>query len=137
MLRFDNRALRSLPVDPSSENRTRQVHGACFSRVTPTRVRAPKTLAVASDVAELLRLPPEFLQSQQFAEVFAGNQLLPGMDAAAACYGGHQFGNWAGQLGDGRAISLGELVAPDGQHGSCSSKAPAPRRIRVGPTAAR
>src|SRR4051812_14026260 len=104
MLVFDNRALRSLPVDASVENRTRQVHGACFTRVTPTPVRAPRTLAVSNDVAELLGLASDFTHSQEFAEVFAGNRLLPGMDAAAACYGGHQFGNWAGQLGDGRAI---------------------------------
>ncbi|HEY6077505.1 MAG TPA: protein adenylyltransferase SelO family protein, partial [Polyangiaceae bacterium] len=116
MIRFDNRALRHLPVDPSSENRTRQVHGACFTRVAPTPVSQPRTLAVAREVAELLELPPDFVQGQDFAEVFAGNRLLPGMDAAAACYGGHQFGNWAGQLGDGRAISLGELVNARGEH---------------------
>ena len=126
MLVFDNRALRSLPVDPIAENRTRQVHAACFSRVAPTPVREPRTLAVAADVAELLGLSSEFTQSQQFAEVFAGNRLLPGMDAAAACYGGHQFGNWAGQLGDGRAISLGELVAPSGQHWELQLKGAGP-----------
>ncbi len=126
MLVFDNRALRSLPVDPNAENRTRQVHGACFSRVTPTPVRAPRTLAVAGEVAELLGLSNDFVQSEQFAQVFAGNQQLPGMDAAAACYGGHQFGNWAGQLGDGRAISLGELVAPSGQHWELQLKGAGP-----------
>jgi uncharacterized protein YdiU (UPF0061 family) len=47
--------------------------------------------------------------------VFAGNRLLPGTEPYAACYGGHQFGNWAGQLGDGRAISLGEAVGLDGR----------------------
>ena len=46
--------------------------------------------------------------------MFAGNALLEGMDPSAACYGGHQFGVWAGQLGDGRAISLGEVVNADG-----------------------
>ncbi|MFN3218812.1 MAG: protein adenylyltransferase SelO [Acidimicrobiales bacterium] len=49
-----------------------------------------------------------------FARVFSGNALLPGMVSHAACYGGHQFGNWAGQLGDGRAITLGEVVGADG-----------------------
>jgi uncharacterized protein YdiU (UPF0061 family) len=126
MLVFDNRALRSLPVDPNRENRTRQVHGACFSRVLPTPVRRPHTLATSGDVARLLGLSDEFLQSQEFAEVFAGNQLLPGMEAAAACYGGHQFGNWAGQLGDGRAISLGELVSPSGQHWELQLKGAGP-----------
>jgi uncharacterized protein YdiU (UPF0061 family) len=126
MLQFDNRALRSLPLDPNRENRTRQVHGACFSRVAPTPVQSPKTLAVAAEVASLLGLSETFVTGQQFANVFAGNELLPGMDAAAACYGGHQFGNWAGQLGDGRAISLGELVAPDGAHWELQLKGAGP-----------
>jgi serine/tyrosine/threonine adenylyltransferase len=126
MLRFDNRALRELPVDPSAENRTRQVHGACFSRVTPTPVKSPRTLAVARDVAELLGLAESFLETTEFAQVFAGNRLLPGMEAVSACYGGHQFGNWAGQLGDGRAITLGELVSPSGQHWELQLKGAGP-----------
>jgi len=126
MLRFDNRALRSLPVDPSAENRTRQVHGACFSRVSPTKVRGPRTLSVSAEVASLLELPDDFVKSQQFADVFAGNQLLPGMDAASACYGGHQFGSWAGQLGDGRAITLGELVNSRGEHWELQLKGAGP-----------
>jgi uncharacterized protein YdiU (UPF0061 family) len=126
MLVFDNRALRQLPVDPSSENRTRQVFGACFSRVSPTPVRAPRTLAVAHEVAELLGLEPAFVESQEFAEVFAGNRLLPGMDSTSACYGGHQFGNWAGQLGDGRAIALGELVNPRAEHWELQLKGAGP-----------
>jgi serine/tyrosine/threonine adenylyltransferase len=126
MLRFENRALRSLPVDPSTEARTRQVVGACFSRVTPTPVKGPRTLAVASEVAEFLELPASFVESQQFAEVFAGNQLLPGMDSFSACYGGHQFGNWAGQLGDGRAISLGEVQTSRGDHWELQLKGAGP-----------
>jgi uncharacterized protein YdiU (UPF0061 family) len=55
-------------------------------------------------------LKDEICQSDLFARVFTGNHLLPGMDPFAMCYGGHQFGNWAGQLGDGRAINLGEIV---------------------------
>jgi uncharacterized protein YdiU (UPF0061 family) len=109
MLEFDNRALRSLPIDPVEDNRVREVHGACFSRVKPTPVTKPRTLAVAREVAELLDLPADFVSGDEFAQVFAGNRLLPGMEPAAACYGGHQFGTWAGQLGDGRAILLGEV----------------------------
>ena len=116
MLVFDNRALRQLPIDPSRENRTRQVFGACFSRVTPTPVRQPRTLAVSSEVAARLGLDAEFVASDEFAQVFAGNRLLPGMESISACYGGHQFGNWAGQLCDGRAITLGELVNSQGEH---------------------
>ncbi len=50
-----------------------------------------------------------------FRSVFGGNALLPAMQPYAACYGGHQFGHWAGQLGDGRAINLGEVINPHGQ----------------------
>src|SRR5258706_2995378 len=110
MLRFDNRALRLLPLDSSENSGTRQVFGACFSRVSPTPVKTPRTLAVASEVAELLELPADFVQSQAFAEVFGGNRLLEGMDAVAACYGGHQVGNLAGPPGDVRATLLRELV---------------------------
>jgi uncharacterized protein YdiU (UPF0061 family) len=126
MLEFDNRALRSLPIDPIADNRVREVHGACFSRVRPTPVKKPRALAVASEVAELLDLPAAFVDSQEFAEVFAGNRLLPGMDPVSACYGGHQFGTWAGQLGDGRAITLGEVKNRRGEHWEVQLKGAGP-----------
>jgi uncharacterized protein YdiU (UPF0061 family) len=126
MLKFDNRVISSLPIDPIEQNRTRQVFGACFSRVQPTPVTAPRTVAVAREVLELLDLTPEFTQSQEFAEVFGGNRLLPGMQPVAACYGGHQFGNWAGQLGDGRAISLGEVKNERGEHWEVQLKGAGP-----------
>ncbi len=125
-LRFDNRALRELTLDPNSENRTRQVFGACFTRVRPTPVRAPRTVAVASEVAELLDLNAAFVDSPEFAQVFAGNRLLAGMDPVSACYGGHQFGSWAGQLGDGRAITLGEVVNRRGEHWEIQLKGAGP-----------
>jgi uncharacterized protein YdiU (UPF0061 family) len=65
-------------------------------------------------LAELDLSPGEF-ESGEAADVFSGNRLLSGMDPFAMCYGGHQFGNWAGQLGDGRAINLGEVVNGRGQ----------------------
>jgi len=116
MLDFDNRTLRALPIDPSTEIRSREVLGACYSRVSPTPVVKPETLAVAREVADLLELDADFVKSDEFAQVFAGNRLLPGMEAVSACYGGHQFGSWAGQLGDGRAITLGELRTSRGEH---------------------
>lgn len=74
----------------------------------------------------MLELPHDFVHSQDFAEVFGGNRLLPGMEAASACYGGHQFGNWAGQLGDGRAITLGELHTSRGEHWELQLKGAGP-----------
>ncbi len=125
-MHFDNRLVRELPLDPLQQNRARQVFGACFSRVRPTPVTAPRTVAVAREVAELLELAPDFVKSQDFADVFAGNRLLPGMDAVSACYGGHQFGNWAGQLGDGRAITLGEVANARGEHWEIQLKGAGP-----------
>jgi uncharacterized protein YdiU (UPF0061 family) len=73
-------------------------------------------VAYSREVAELLGLSEEVCKSAEFTQVFAGNRLLSGMDPYATCYGGHQFGNWAGQLGDGRAINLGEVVNGKNEH---------------------
>ena len=106
-LTFDNRFTRELPADPETINQPRQVSGACYSVVQPTRVAAPKLIAYSREVAELLDLSIETCESSEFLQVFAGNRLLPDMSPYATCYGGHQFGTWAGQLGDGRAINIG------------------------------
>ena len=124
--RFDNRFVRELPGDPETRNFRRQVHGACWSAAEPTPVAAPRLLAHASEVAELLDLSPADVASPEFAAVFGGNALMPGMTAYAACYGGHQFGNWAGQLGDGRAIGLGEFVNSRGQRWELQLKGAGP-----------
>ncbi len=109
-LNFNNRFVRELPADLEIKNECRQVLKACYSSVLPTPVRQPKTVAVAKEVADLLCLDESIFESDDFAQVFAGNRLAKGMEAYATCYGGHQFGEWAGQLGDGRAINLGEVV---------------------------
>ncbi|MFM8802888.1 MAG: protein adenylyltransferase SelO family protein, partial [Planctomycetia bacterium] len=109
-LRFTNRFTRELPGDPETNAGRRQVHGACWSQARPTPVAAPRLVAHAREVAELLDIDLATEGEPSFAEVFAGNRLLPGMEPFAMCYGGHQFGHWAGQLGDGRAINLGEIV---------------------------
>jgi uncharacterized protein YdiU (UPF0061 family) len=110
LVNFDNRFVRELPGDPKEDPGSRQVLGACYSRVVPVKPSAPRLLAVASEVAALLDFDPEFLRGEPFVLAFSGHTLLPGMQPFAMCYGGHQFGHWAGQLGDGRAINLGEIV---------------------------
>jgi uncharacterized protein YdiU (UPF0061 family) len=115
-LPFDNRFTAGLPADPDPSNRRRQVDGALFSRVRPTPVAAPRTLAWSPEVAELLGLDPGLCRSDDFAQVFAGNRVPAGADPFAMSYGGHQFGSWAGQLGDGRAIALGEVIDRHGGH---------------------
>jgi uncharacterized protein YdiU (UPF0061 family) len=115
-LTFDNHFIRELPGDPETVNNRRQVYGACYSRVLPAKVTRPQMVAYSIEIAELLDLSSEDCESDYFTQVFVGNRLLPGMEPYATCYGGHQFGNWAGQLGDGRAINLGEVVNRRGEH---------------------
>jgi uncharacterized protein YdiU (UPF0061 family) len=123
---FDNAFVRELPGDPDPANQRRQVMGACYSRVAPTPVARPQLLAYSREVAALLGLSPQACKDPEFAEVLGGNRLLPGMEPYAACYGGHQFGVWAGQLGDGRAITLGELVGADGRRWELQLKGAGP-----------
>ncbi|OYY74200.1 MAG: hypothetical protein B7Y40_05520 [Gammaproteobacteria bacterium 28-57-27] len=114
-LRLDNSYVRELPADPEQHPGARQIYAACYSHIKPTPVRAPKLLACAHETATLLGLDTDECSTPAFADIFSGNTLLPGMQPYAACYGGHQFGHWAGQLGDGRAINLAEVINPQGQ----------------------
>ena len=125
-LTLDNRFTRDLPADADTSTRMRQVTNACFSWVAPTPVQAPKLVAHAQEVADLLDLSETTCLTQEFADVFAGNTLLEGMQPYAACYGGHQFGHWAGQLGDGRAMSLGEVKNKKGEHWEIQLKGSGP-----------
>jgi serine/tyrosine/threonine adenylyltransferase len=114
-LKFNNRFVDELPADAETRNFTRQVQGAAYSKVLPTKFSKPQLVAYAQEVAELLDLSGNTCLSEEFAQIFAGNKLLPGMEPYASCYGGHQFGNWAGQLGDGRAINLGDVINAKGE----------------------
>jgi len=109
-LNFDNRFVRELPGDPEPDNFRRQVYSACYSWALPTPAKQPRLVAYSREVADDLDLSAASCESEDFCQVFAGSRLAKGMEAYAMCYGGHQFGHWAGQLGDGRAINLGEVV---------------------------
>ena len=111
---FDNAFTRQLPADSLTGSERRQIRNALFSRVEPTPVVRPYLMHYSPHAADLLGLDAATCNGETFLNVFAGNQLLPGMDPHATCYGGHQFGNWAGQLGDGRAINLGEVKTESG-----------------------
>ncbi len=108
---FRNSFVDEMPADPVAENTRRQVPNASYTRVAPTPVAAPKLLAWSDRLAGELGLARP---SPEAIEALAGNRVFPGMSPYAARYGGHQFGVWARQLGDGRAITLGELGARDG-----------------------
>jgi len=125
-LNFDNSFIRVLPGDNEPLNFRRQVFGACYSKVQSTPVSQPKLVAYSREVAALLDLSDAQCTGNEFADIFAGNSLAQGMESYATCYGGHQFGNWAGQLGDGRAINLGEVVNRRGERWTLQLKGAGP-----------
>ena len=125
-LSFDNTFVRALPADPATGPGRRQVRGALYSLVQPTPVPAPCLLAWSREVAAMLGIAEAEIESPAFAQILAGNALLDGMQPYAANYGGHQFGHWAGQLGDGRAITLGETINAAGQRWELQLKGAGP-----------
>ncbi len=109
-LNINDSFTKSLPADPLSDNTRRQVKNACYSYVQPKKTAAPKLISVAKEVAQLLGISEEEWGSKAFLDIVTGNELITGSQPYAMCYGGHQFGHWAGQLGDGRAINLAEVL---------------------------
>ena len=107
-LKWRSNFLGETPGDEQVGGQPRQNPGVCWSRVEPTRVPNPVLRMWSEEMAETLNL------EQGDGQVLGGNRLVEGMDPYAQRYGGHQFGNWANQLGDGRAITLGEVdTGPD------------------------
>ncbi|MGB5436392.1 MAG: YdiU family protein [Maribacter sp.] len=99
---------KELPADPLESNTRRQVRNACFSYVMPKKPSNPSLIHVSPEMAKAIGLS-DAGESKDFLEVFSGTRVMKGTKPYAMCYGGHQFGNWAGQLGDGRAINLAEV----------------------------
>lgn len=85
-----------------------------FARVAPTPVAEPGLLALNEPLARRLGLDPGWLGGPEGVAMLAGNALPTGAEPIAQAYAGHQFGGFVPQLGDGRAVLLGEVVAPDG-----------------------
>ncbi|TDX10270.1 protein adenylyltransferase SelO [Flavobacterium sp. S87F.05.LMB.W.Kidney.N] len=108
-LKINNRFTAELPADPDLTNEIRQVKNTLFSYVNPTKPSHPELIHASEEVAELVGISKEEIQSEEFLNTFSGKDILPGTQPYAMCYAGHQFGNWAGQLGDGRAINLTEI----------------------------
>ena len=107
-LKWLNRFLSETPGDSQENGPTRQVPNVCWSRVLPTPAPNANLRMWSQEIASQLNL------TQGEAETLAGGSPVSGMDTYAQRYGGHQFGNWAGQLGDGRAITLGEVETDSG-----------------------
>ncbi|XP_068612965.1 protein adenylyltransferase SelO-1, mitochondrial-like isoform X2 [Brachionichthys hirsutus] len=116
-LEFDNVALQKLPLDPCDVPGVRQVKGACFSRVKPQPITNPRFVCVSHEALALLGLDGDEVMNDPLGPGYlSGSAAMPGSEPAAHCYCGHQFGHFAGQLGDGAACYLGEVKVPPGQH---------------------
>jgi len=102
-----SRFLDETPGDGVEGGNPRQVPGACWSRVKPTKTDKPILRLWSSEMGEILDL------EKSNGIILGGSGTVNGMDPYAQRYGGHQFGNWAHQLGDGRAITLGEVQLQD------------------------
>ncbi|KQT29185.1 MULTISPECIES: protein adenylyltransferase SelO [unclassified Bradyrhizobium] len=85
-----------------------------FARVAPTPVAAPRLIKLNRPLALQLGLDPDLLETSEGAEILAGKTVPAGAEPIAMAYAGHQFGHFVPQLGDGRAILLGEVIDRDG-----------------------
>ncbi|MEM9680228.1 MAG: YdiU family protein [Bacteroidota bacterium] len=102
-----------LPADSDIENTRRQVFDAAYSSVTPKVPSKPKLIHVSPEMANNLGISVDDVTSQDFLDMVSGANIYPDTNPYAMAYAGHQFGHWAGQLGDGRAINLFELINND------------------------
>ncbi len=97
------------------DNTYSQLPGQLYSKQAPTPVSEPGLIRVNHALAELLGIDPAWLESEEGVKIVAGNLVPEGADPIATVYAGHQFGSWNPQLGDGRAVLLGEVVGKDGE----------------------
>src|SRR5206468_6184642 len=81
---------------------------AFYTKLQPTPLPEPYLVCSSESAAKLIHIDPKEFATESFIDIFSGNKTLPESTPLAAVYSGHQFGVWAGQLGDGRAILLGE-----------------------------
>ena len=116
-----------------------------YARLNPTPVAAPTLVQANRALARQLRIDPEALVSKEGVAVLAGNRVPKGATPIALAYAGHQFGHFVPQLGDGRAILLGEVVDRDGVRRDIQLKGSGPTpfsrdgdgRAALGPVLAR
>ncbi|CAL8399022.1 unnamed protein product [Arctogadus glacialis] len=109
--------IESFPMDEVDGDYVRTVKNCVFSRSLPAPLRAPVTLAAVSKsvIEDILDLDIRVTQTDAFLHYVSGAELIPGSIPLAHRYGGHQFGYWSGQLGDGRAHLLGQYTNRKGE----------------------
>src|SRR5258706_5460314 len=97
-----------------------------YARLSPTPVAQPHLVKLNAPLARQLGLDPQRLEKRDVVEMLAGNRMPAGAEPLAMAYAGHQFGNWVPQLGDGRAILLGEVRDSDGMRRDVQLKGSGP-----------
>jgi uncharacterized protein YdiU (UPF0061 family) len=110
LFNIQNSFTSALPADSLLENKSRQVEGAGYSYVIPRKPSSPRMLHFATELAADCGFTEEDMQSERMLYLLSGSEIHSESQPYAMCYGGHQFGHWAGQLGDGRAINLFEHI---------------------------
>ncbi len=103
------------PAPPRFDNSYALLPERFFARVNPEPARSPQLIQVNDALALELGLDPAWLASDEGILTVAGNHVPEGADPIATAYAGHQFGGWSAQLGDGRALLLGEVISPAGE----------------------
>ena len=114
------------------DNSYGQLPANFYTRQALQPVTKPSLIKVNLDLAHQLGVDPTWLQTKDATQVFAGNTLLPGADPLATVYAGFQFGNWNPQLGDGRALLLGEVLTDTGQRFDLQLKGSGPTHYSRG-----
>ena len=114
------------------DNSYAQLPANFYTRQALQPVTQPTLIKTNHDLAEQLGVDRTWLRSKEATQVFAGNALLPGADPLATVYAGFQFGNWNPQLGDGRALLLGEVLSNTGQRFDLQLKGSGPRHYSRG-----
>ncbi len=113
-------------ISPSFDNSYARLPARFFASVEPGPVRAPRLIKVNEALARELGLDQDWLSSPQGVAMLAGNQIVEGAEPIAAAYAGHQFGGFSPQLGDGRALLLGEVIDRSGRRRDIQLKGSGP-----------
>ena len=123
---LNNTFTEELPADGNTAKHPHQVVDASYSFVEPKKPSDPELVHASVEVAQVLGITPQDIKSEEFSDIFSGAQSIEGAKPYAMRYGGHQFGHWAGQLGDGRAINLAQVDVADGSNWTLQLKGAGP-----------
>lgn len=108
--------LNAEPADGKQQHSPRQIYKSHFTSVLPEPVPTPYMIIGSRSCAQSLGLDPAELKTLKFVKALSGNHLLPGLDTPySSNYGCHCYSSWFGQLGDGRAMALGEVAGEAGE----------------------